>query len=76
MDRLSQTFADLKAASRKAFVAYIAAGDPDFDKSLETMKALADAGAPLLSATGRRVSTIRAAPARMRPYPPLPRPER
>ena len=48
MDRLSQTFADLKAANRKAFVAYIAAGDPDFDKSLETMKALADAGADIL----------------------------
>jgi len=47
-DRLSQTFKDLKAANRKAFVAYIAAGDPDFDKSLETMKALADAGADII----------------------------
>ncbi|MGA0899695.1 MAG: tryptophan synthase subunit alpha [Luteolibacter sp.] len=47
-DRLSKTFADLKAAKHKAFVAYIAAGDPDFDKSLEIMKALADVGADIL----------------------------
>ena len=47
-DRLSQTFASLQAADRKAFVAYIAAGDPDYSKSLETMKALADVGADII----------------------------
>lgn len=47
-DRLSQTFAALKAADRKAFIAYIAAGDPSFEQSIEIMKALADSGADIL----------------------------
>lgn len=47
-DRLSTTFADLKAANQKAFIAYIAAGDPDFDKSLDIMKTLADTGADII----------------------------
>lgn len=47
-DRLSSTFAALKASGKKAFVAYIAAGDPDFDKSLEVMKTLADLGADII----------------------------
>ncbi|MDX1680498.1 MAG: tryptophan synthase subunit alpha [Akkermansiaceae bacterium] len=47
-DRLSQTFERLKADQQKAFVAYIAAGDPDFDKSLEVMKTLADTGADII----------------------------
>lgn len=47
-DRLSNTFQQLRAAKQKAFVAYIAAGDPDFDKSLEIMKTLADIGADIL----------------------------
>ena len=47
-DRLSATFAKLRAAHQKAFVAYIAAGDPDFDKSLEIMKTLADLGSDII----------------------------
>ncbi len=47
-DRLSATFEKLRAAHQKAFVAYIAAGDPDFDKSLEVMKALADLGSDII----------------------------
>lgn len=47
-DRISNTFAKLRSANQKAFVAYIAAGDPDFDKSLETMVALAETGADII----------------------------
>jgi tryptophan synthase alpha chain len=47
-DRLSATFEKLRASHQKAFVAYIAAGDPDFDKSLEIMKSLADVGADII----------------------------
>ena len=47
-ERLRKTVASLKAADRKAFVAYIAAGDPDFDRSLKTMRALADTGADII----------------------------
>lgn len=47
-DRLTRTFESLRARNRKAFVAYIAAGDPDFDRSLEIMKSLADLGADII----------------------------
>ena len=47
-DRISTTFENLRAAGQKAFVAYIAAGDPDFDTSLEIMKTLADLGADII----------------------------
>ena len=47
-DRLSQTFANLKAANQKAFIAYIAAGDPSFDLSLDIMRGIADAGADVI----------------------------
>lgn len=47
-DRLSATFESLRTQGKKAFVAYIAAGDPDFEKSLEIMKTLADLGADIL----------------------------
>ena len=47
-DRLAATFQQLRAANQKAFVAYIAAGDPDFDKSLEIMRTLADIGADIV----------------------------
>ena len=46
--RLAETFASLKAANQKAFIAYIAAGDPTFDLSLETMHALANVGADVI----------------------------
>jgi tryptophan synthase alpha chain len=47
-DRLSTTFQQLRTKNQKAFVAYIAAGDPDFDKSLAIMKTLADVGADII----------------------------
>lgn len=47
-NRIDSTFARLRAHHQKAFVAYIAAGDPDFESSVEVMKALADAGADIL----------------------------
>lgn len=47
-DRLSATFEKLRATGEKAFVAYIAAGDPDFGLSLEIMKTLADLGADII----------------------------
>ena len=46
--RLADTFASLKQQNRKAFIAYVAAGDPGFDLSLEVMKALAEAGADII----------------------------
>lgn len=47
-DRLSTTFSTLRAQGKKAFIAYIAAGDPDFERSLEVMKSLADLGADVI----------------------------
>ena len=46
--RLDDTFATLKAHGRKAFIAYVAAGDPSFDLSLEIMNTLADIGADVI----------------------------
>ena len=46
--RLDDTFASLKSAQKKAFIAYIAAGDPTFHTSLTIMHALAQIGADIL----------------------------
>jgi len=46
--RLDDTFASLKAVNRKAFIAYVAAGDPSFDLSLEVMHTLAEIGADVI----------------------------
>ncbi|RPE67345.1 tryptophan synthase alpha chain [Pacificibacter maritimus] len=48
MTRIDTTFATLKAEGKKAFVAYIMAGDTDEAKSLEIMKALPDAGVDVI----------------------------
>ncbi len=48
MNRITLTFQTLKQQGRKAFIAYTAAGDPDFARSLAIMKALADEGADIL----------------------------
>lgn len=48
MNRLDTTFEELRARGKKAFVAYVSAGDPDFDRSLEIMKELAEAGANVI----------------------------
>jgi len=46
--RLDDTFASLKQHNRKAFIAYVAAGDPTFDLSLEVMHTLAEIGADVI----------------------------
>ncbi len=46
--RLTDTFAALKADHRKAFIAYVAAGDPSFELSLEVMHTLAEVGADVI----------------------------
>ena len=47
-DRLARTFQSLREKNQKAFVAYIATGDPNFDASLAIMKSLADTGADII----------------------------
>ena len=46
--RIDAKFAALKAEGRKAFVAYVMAGDPDFDTSLDVVKGLPDAGVDII----------------------------
>jgi tryptophan synthase alpha chain len=48
MTRIDKTFADLKARGKKAFVAYVMAGDPDFDTSLELVRGLPAAGVDII----------------------------
>ncbi len=48
MTRLDTRFARLKAERRKAFVAYIMAGDPDYDGSLAVMQGLPGAGVDII----------------------------
>ena len=48
MTRIDAKFADLKARGKKAFVAYVMAGDPDYDASLELVKGLPDAGVDVI----------------------------
>ncbi len=47
-NRIDSTFARLRETHQKAFVAYVAAGDPNFESSLEIIKSLADAGADII----------------------------
>ncbi len=48
MTRIDDTFARLKAEGKKAFVAYVMAGDPDYETSLEIVKGLPDAGVDII----------------------------
>ncbi|MGH1458979.1 MAG: tryptophan synthase subunit alpha [Paracoccaceae bacterium] len=48
MTRIDAKFAQLHAAGKKAFVAYVMAGDPDFDASLDLVKALPAAGVDII----------------------------
>ncbi|MCC1481778.1 tryptophan synthase subunit alpha [Roseibaca sp. Y0-43] len=48
MTRIDTKFADLKSQGRKAFVAYIMAGDPDIETSLAVMRGLPDAGVDII----------------------------
>jgi tryptophan synthase alpha chain len=46
--RIDQTFARLKAANKKAFVAYMMAGDPDVPRALAVMQGLPAAGVDII----------------------------
>ncbi|WP_170598836.1 tryptophan synthase subunit alpha [Ruegeria arenilitoris] len=48
MTRIDAKFATLKAEGKKAFVAYIMAGDPDYDTSLEIVRGLPGAGVDVI----------------------------
>ena len=48
MTRIDAKFAALKAEGKKAFVAYVMAGDPDYDTSLEVVKGLPGAGVDII----------------------------
>ncbi|MBL9060419.1 MAG: tryptophan synthase subunit alpha [Mangrovicoccus sp.] len=48
MTRIDRKFATLKAEGRKAFVAYVMAGDPDYDTSLELVLGLPGAGGDVI----------------------------
>ncbi len=48
MTRIDRKFAALKAEGKKAFVAYVMAGDPDHDTSLEIIKGLPGAGVDVI----------------------------
>ena len=47
-NRIDATFEKLRSNGEKAFVAYVSAGDPDLERSLQIMIALAEAGADIL----------------------------
>lgn len=48
MSRIAQAFARARAADRAAFIAYLCAGDPDFDTSLAACRALIESGIDVL----------------------------
>lgn len=48
MSRIDAKFAQLQAAGKKAFVAYVMAGDPDYETGLEIVKGLPDAGVDII----------------------------
>ncbi|WP_116599518.1 tryptophan synthase subunit alpha [Primorskyibacter marinus] len=48
MTRIDAKFAALKVEGKKAFVAYVMAGDPDYDTSLELIRGLPAAGVDII----------------------------
>lgn len=48
MDRIASAFARARSEKRAAFVAYLCAGDPDFDTSLAACRAALEAGVDVL----------------------------
>ena len=48
MDRIQKTFQDAQQEDRACFVAFLCAGDPDFETSLRACRILVDAGIDLL----------------------------
>lgn len=47
-NRLDSTFASLRSAGKKAFVAYVAAGDPTLERTLEVVRALVTCGVDVI----------------------------
>ena len=47
-NRIDATFERLRSDGKKAFVAYVSAGDPDMERSLGILRALAEAGADVI----------------------------
>ncbi len=47
-NRIDSTFEQLQKAGKKAFIAYVAAGDPDFETSLAIIRTLAETGADII----------------------------
>jgi tryptophan synthase alpha chain len=48
IDRIDQTFANLRSQRRKGFIPYICAGDPDLDTTVRLSIALGEVGADIL----------------------------
>lgn len=48
MTRITDTFARLASMDRKAFVAFVMAGDPDYDTSLAVIRGLPEAGVDVI----------------------------
>ncbi|MEM7422520.1 MAG: tryptophan synthase subunit alpha [Pseudomonadota bacterium] len=48
MSRIDRRFSKLRAEDRAAFVAYVMAGDPDFDRSLRIVRGLPGAGVDMI----------------------------
>jgi len=48
MTRIDAKFAELRKAGRKAFVTYVMAGDPDYDRSLDVVRGLPGAGVDII----------------------------
>src|SRR5882672_5815582 len=48
MDRIAHAFASARSKNRACFVAYLCAGDPDFDTSVAACRALLDNGVDVL----------------------------
>jgi tryptophan synthase alpha chain len=48
MTRIDRKFASLKGEGKKAFVAYVMAGDPNYETSLEIVKGLPEAGVDVI----------------------------
>ena len=48
MSRITEKFVDCKNRNEGALIAYLMAGDPDYDQSLTALRAVADAGADII----------------------------
>ena len=47
-NRITRCFTDLRAAGKKAFIAYLCAGDPDLDATVEIVVAMAEQGVDII----------------------------